>query len=166
MSPIPLRPRPRPPVIPDRTGLDRPATIAVMDVYNSDFTWPADTRIAALRIIQALPKTTAPPNAPRIGAAEQTNARAILGTVPVEEDGSAHFEAPAGKLLYFQALDAAGMAVQSMRSGAYMHQGEQLTCQGCHERKNAATPAAGRIPLALQRPPSKIAPEADGSKPL
>jgi hypothetical protein len=36
--------------------------------------------------------------------------------VPVEADGSAYFEAPVGKSIYFQALDAQGMAVQSMRS--------------------------------------------------
>ncbi len=31
--------------------------------------------------------------------------RWVLGTVPVEEDGSAHFIVPAEKELYFQALD-------------------------------------------------------------
>ncbi len=55
--------------------------------------------MASLRVIQVLPKTTAPPNQPRIGVADQTNARAVLGTVPVEKDGSAYFEAPAGKEL-------------------------------------------------------------------
>ena len=62
-----------------------------------------------------------------IGVAGQTNARAVLGTVPVEPDGSAT-EAPVGKLIYFQALDETGMAVQSMRSGTYAS-GERLTCR-------------------------------------
>ena len=105
-----------PPVIPDQTVHtaaaraastgDESATIAVMNVYDGDFEWPAGARVAALRIIHLLPKTTAPPNQPRIGIADQTNARAVLGTVPVESDGSAYFEAPVGKPIYFQAVDA------------------------------------------------------------
>ncbi len=170
MSPIPFRPRPRPPVIPSQTAPSAEgapqATIAVMDVYNSDFEWPEGTKISALRIMQLLPKTTAPPNDPRIGVGDQTNARAILGTVPVEADGSAFFEAPAGKLLYFQALDNTGMAVQSMRSATYVHPGEQMTCLGCHEKKNIATPAKTAMPLAMRRPPSAIEPEVDGASPF
>ena len=176
LSPIPLRPRRQPPIISDQTiqtaaakqavAAERPATIAVMNVYDSDFPWPAGTKIDALRVIQILPKTTAPPNQPRIGVANQTNARAVLGTVPVEDDGSVFFEAPAGKELYFQALDERGMAVQSMRSGTYVHPGEQLTCQGCHERKRRAPLARERTPLAMSRAPSKIKPDVDGSNPF
>jgi len=177
LSPIPLRPRPKPPVIPARTvqtadaikkaaGAHPMETITVMNVYDSDFQWPGDTRITALRIIQLLPKTTHPPNKPRIGIANQTNARAVLGTVPVEVDGSAHFEAPVGKMLYFQALDGRQMAVQSMRSGTYVHPGEQLTCLGCHEHKHRAPSQSSRVPMALRRAPSKIRPDVDGSNPF
>jgi len=163
-------------VIPDRTtqtaaarkaaGGDRPATVAVMNVYDSDFEWPEGTKIAALRVIQLLPKATAPPNQPRIGVAQQTNARAVLGTVPVEPDGSVHFEAPHSMPIYFQALDARGMAVQSMRSLTYLHPGERLTCQGCHERKHDPPNRPQRQPLALRRAPSKLQPEVEGSRPF
>jgi hypothetical protein len=166
LSPIPLRPRPQPPVIPRQTGGEAPATIALMNVYNSDFEWPGGTKISALRILQVLPKTTPPPNEPRIGVAEQTNARAVLGTVPVESDGSAYFEAPVGKELYFQALDEKGMAVQSMRSGTYVHPGERLTCMGCHEPKHRAPLHTDEPPLALRRPPSPIEPDVEGSNPF
>ena len=176
VSPIPLRPRVKPPIVRDQTiqtaaarqaaGVDRPATITVMNVYDGDFSWPQGTRIDALRVIQLLPKTTAPPNQPRIGIANQTNARAVLGTVPVEEDGSAFFEAPAGKELYFQAIDGRGMAVQSMRSGTYVHPGEHLTCQGCHEPKRRAPLRLTETPLALGRAPSSIKPDVDGSNPF
>lgn len=177
LSPMPLAPRPRPPVLPERTvqtaealarygGEPPPATMALVNVYDSDFVWPKGARVTALRIIQVLPKTTPPPNQPRIGVAEQTNARAILGTVPVEPDGSAFFEVPAGRELYFQALDAQGMAIQSMRSGTYVHPGEHLTCQGCHEPKHRPPPQLREPPLALRRPPSKITPEVDGSNPF
>jgi hypothetical protein len=113
-----------------------------------------------------LPKTTPPPNQPRIGIANQTSARAVLGTVPVEVDGSAYFEAPVGKMIYFQALDDRGMAIQSMRSGTYVHPGEQLTCLGCHELKHRTSKQSTVTPLALQRAPSKIKPDVDGSNPF
>ena len=191
LSPIPLRARTRPPVIPSQTsqaaedaGQNRQATVAVTNVYDSDFRWPEGTKITHLRVIQLLPKSTAPPNQPRIGAATQTNARAVLGTVPVVADGSVFFEAPVGVPIYFQALDEEGTAVQSMRSVTYVHPGERLACQGCHERKHrppAGTdgqgtdrrlvPKHGRLvaaglPLALKRPPSKIQPGVDGSNPF
>ncbi len=177
VSPIPLAPRPRPPVIPDQTvqtaeALERAggeipqATIAVMNVYDSDFEWPKGAKVAALRVVQVLPKTTAPPNEPRIGVAQQTNARSVLGTVPVEPDGSAYFEAPVGREIYFQALDERRLAIQSMRSGTYVHPGECLTCQGCHERKHRPPTDPGVVPLAMRRGPSKIAPDVDGSHPF
>ncbi len=168
LSPIPLRARTKPPVIPTQTQPGRQATIAVMNVYDSDFEWPKDTKIKSLRIVQMLPKSTAPPNKPRIGVASQTNARAILGDVPVEADGSCYFQAPVGVPIYFQALDARGLAVQSMRSATYVHPGERLTCLGCHERK-LATPKASKapkMPMAMKRKPSKIRAEVDGSNPF
>jgi len=175
LSPIPLRSRPRPPVIPDATtqtaaareaAAHSPATVAVMNVYDGDFEWPKGTRIAALRIIQLLPKSTPPPNKPRIGVANQTNARAVLGTVPVEADGSVYFEAPVGKPIYFQALDGQGMAVQSMRSVTYVHPGERLTCLGCHEPKRSQAALSAAMPSALGRAPSRIRPGVDGSNPF
>lgn len=177
-APMPLQARPKPPIIASRTyqtardlqsvgSAVPPATIAVMNVYDSQFDWPEGTEIQALRIIHVLPKTTSPANQPRIGAANGANARSVLGTVPVEADGSAYFEAPVGKSIYFQALDARGMAVQSMRSSTYVHPGEQLNCQGCHERKHSPPPASlAPSPLALQRAPSPIQPEPEGSRPF
>jgi len=193
LSPIPLRPRPVPPVLPEgarprAAGNKAPAkptevteqtsaahappspadsaTIAVTNVYDSDFSWPAGTKIAALRIIHVLPKTTPRANSPRIGVANGTNARAVLGTVPVEADGSAYFEAPVGKPIYFQALDGRGMAVQSMRSATYVHPGEQMVCRGCHEPKHRAPIPVPDVPLALRRAPSKLRPDAPGSNPF
>ncbi len=177
LSPIPLQPRTKPPVIPDQTvqtaaarravGTPPPATIAVMNIYDSDFEWPKGVKIKSLRIIQLLPKSTAPPNKPRIGVANQTNARAVLGTVPVEADGSVHFEAPVAVPIYFQALDERGLAVQSMRSLTYVHPGERLVCQGCHEPKRRQVPnGPGKIPLAIRRAPSKITKDVDGSNPF
>ncbi len=62
----------------------------------------------------------------------------ILGTVPVEEDGSANFSAPSGKYLYFQLLDENKKMVHYMRSGVIIHPGETNGCIGCHEDRLSA----------------------------
>ena len=173
LDPIPLRPRPRPPVIPEAgerfeastDPLARTGTVTVMNVYDSDMEWPAGTKITALRVVQVFPKATPPSNRPHIGIGNQSLARGVLGTAPVEDDGSAVFEAPAGACLYFQVLDERGLAVQTMRSDTYLRPGEGLTCQGCHEPKRRQL-AQGQLPKAVRRAPSKIRPEADGSYPL
>jgi hypothetical protein len=88
----------------------------------------------------------------------------LLGTVPVEEDGSAYFRAPARKPLYFQAVDQAGRAVQGMRSVVYLQPGERRGCVGCHE-------PVGRAPrirpaMAALRPASEIRPGPAGTRPF
>jgi hypothetical protein len=175
MSPMPLMPRLRPPEIPSvdvttaassiRAGAET-ATMAVMNVYDTRAPFPAATRIKALRIVQVLPKTTPIHHAPQIGYGSETSARAVLGTVPVEDDGSAYFVVPARKGVYFQALDADGLAVQSMRSETWAQPGETLTCQGCHEERVRAPAVRGTSSRALRRPPSEIQPEAEGSNPF
>ncbi|MHC4088189.1 MAG: HzsA-related protein, partial [Planctomycetota bacterium] len=128
--------------------------------------FPEDTTIKALRIIQLLPKTTPLINEPRIGYGNEKGARAVLGTVPVEPDGSAYFNLPTGKSVYFQVLDERGLAVQSMRSDTYVHPGQRLLCRGCHEPRRSAPAAPKRFPLAFHRPPSRIQPDIEGSNPF
>ncbi len=65
----------------------------------------------------------------------------VLGSVPVEADGSAFFEVPARTPVYFQLLDAKGHTVQSMRSWSTLQPGENFSCSGCHESKNEAPPS-------------------------
>lgn len=80
-------------------------------------------------------------------------AKAPWGLVPVEEDGSAYFYAPAGKQLYFQILDKDLNELQRMRSVVQVQPGEKRSCIGCHEERRHAPPA--RMPLALRRAPSE-----------
>ena len=80
----------------------------------------------------------------------------VLGTVPVEDDGSAYFEVPARTPVYFQLLDAKGCVVQTMRSWSTLQPGEAQACVGCHESKNespAPSPAA-----AMRKGARKLAP--------
>ncbi len=170
IDPMPLRARKRPPVIPtatyqgERAGPNTPtATISVMNVYVTDSfgKLPGNADIRQLRVVQILPKSTPNANNPRIGFGDQSLARIPLGVVPVEKDGSVHFKAPVGKAIYFQLLDANGMAVQSMRSVTYVHPGEHLSCLGCHEDKLQPPPQQETQPIAMQRAPSELQPEVD-----
>jgi len=187
-SPIPLQPRRTPPRMPPMvaesehqpyvrpTGpAEQPAegTVALIDVYDSQTPWPADTTIKALRVIQILPMTVPSGKPPHeVGLRLPTAldsvmlARYVLGTVPVEADGSAHFTVPARKEIFFQALDERGLAVQSMRSATYLQPGENLVCKGCHEPKHESPLGRGEVPLALQRGPSRLEPGVEGSNPF
>ena len=168
MYPIPLGERPQPRVIPSNleAGLGDEGEFMLADVRRSLFALPASRQVRQLRIFQVLPKTsTHIVNKPRLGYANAESARMMLGTVPVEADGSAYFRAPARKPLYFQAVDESGRAVQSMRSVTYLQPGERRSCVGCHEPR-AAAPQNRRGILALRRPPSRIQPGPGGTRPL
>jgi hypothetical protein len=85
------------------------------------------------------------------------NNKRILGTVPVNEDGSVEFSVPADTFVYFQLLDEKGMMVQSMRSGTIVRPGEAVGCVGCHENRRTA----GQLEystLARPREPKKLQP--------
>ena len=185
MNPIPLRPQSLP-AVPATTlaevkerkaisiGDEGEATMAVINVYDHQKGWPDGTQIKSLRILQLLP--CAVPSGglrphetgKRIAEAGDSvvPCRWVLGTVPVEADGSAHFTVPAYRELFFQALDERGMAITSMRSGTHARHGERLVCQGCHEHKSQATKAPASLPLALLRAPSQPKPDVDGSNPF
>lgn len=180
LGPIPLRARRMPPVIPHATAVGLPAgtvmpdthampasgTVGCINVYEAMKPWPTGTVITALRVIQLFPKPTVHANVPDIGIGSESLARGVLGTIPVEADGSARFIAPAGRMLYFQALDTNGCAVQSMMSATYVHPGETLTCTGCHENRHRVNPAPAHPPLAFQQPPRRLVPEPEGSFPV
>lgn len=83
-------------------------------------------------------------------------AKADLGIVPVEKDGSASFYAPAGKVLYFQLLDENFNELQRMRSVIQLQPGEKRSCIGCHEDRNSAPPSTKSVHTALRREPDKL----------
>ena len=84
----------------------------------------------------------------------------ILGTVPVESDGSALFEVPARTPVYFQLLNERGEVVQTMRSWSTLQPGEQQNCYGCHENKGTSAMSDGGVirTQALRRSPKKPVP--------
>ena len=66
--------------------------------------------------------------------------------------------------MFFQALNAHGMAVQTMRTVTSVQAGQTLSCVGCHEPRNS-TPRTAR-PLAAEHEASRIAEGPTGSWPL
>ncbi len=163
--PVPLAPRSRPPILASslRKELGDSGIFVLQNVYAGKPSLPRGT-VKSLRIVQVLPKSTPGKDLPPIGIPSGAPGKQVLGTVPVEADGSAHFMAPARRELAFQALDERGMAVQVMRSGVYLQPGERTTCVGCHEPRGSSPPASR--PMAMLRPPSRIVPGPDGSKPF
>ncbi|MDO5554856.1 MAG: hypothetical protein Q4G68_13955 [Planctomycetia bacterium] len=128
--------------------------------------------IKEIRIVQIFPKTTR--DLPPVGLAGEENARAILGTVPVEEDGSAFFRVPAQTPILLQVLDEKGQAWQTMRSLTYLQPGERVSCVGCHESKDSSAFASTAMDsvaspvrsLALQKAPAEIEPGDLGGRPF
>lgn len=88
-------------------------------------------------------------------------AKATLGTVPIAEDGSANFLAPAGKVLYFQLLDGEYNELQRMRSVMQLQPGEQRSCIGCHENRHSSPPP--EVAPALLQPPRHLEPPPWGT---
>ncbi len=165
-DPMPLRPRKKPPALPVRRNFKdpkAPGRFYLQNVYiGTHMKGVEPGTIKQLRVVESPEKRnwTYPMwggqgrQSPAMNWHNFENKR-ILGTVPVEEDGSAYFEVPANTFVFFQALDANGMMVQSMRSGAYVQPGETYGCVGCHENRVDAPPV-DPFPKALSRKPDKM----------
>jgi hypothetical protein len=159
-EPRPVMARAREPVLADRTQPALPTgRMVVADVYHGR-NLPGVQRgeIKKLLVLEVLPK---PVNFS--GGMDLTswlgtfNLERVLGTVPVEEDGSASFDVPAGRPVFFVALDKNDLSVKRMQSFTTAMPGETVSCVGCHEQRTATPVNRGHGTLkALQRPPSKI----------
>jgi hypothetical protein len=165
MYPMPMRPRQRPPVLPGPLPSDdrKEGRFVLVDVYRG-LSGVERGRVRALRIVGVPPKTQPKMNSPVLGVTRDDPGKFVLGTVPVEEDGSAYFHAPAGVAVFFQALDRNGMALQTMRTLTHVQPDQTLSCVGCHEQRHTAPPS--QRPRAVSREPSRITPGPDGSWPL
>jgi len=165
MYPIPLRSRPKPPVQPntvDWAGKSE-GSFLVQDVYQG---LEGITRgsIKRIRIVGVPPKVQPHMHNPSIGITREDPGKFVLGTVPVETDGSAYFRVPAGVPYLFQALDEQGRAVQTMRSLTYLQPGQILSCIGCHEHRDQAP--LRQSAAAASKGPAKITLGPEGSWPL
>jgi hydrazine synthase alpha subunit-like protein/WD40 repeat protein len=164
-DPMPLAPRPRPRAIPTRVDQkNNNGYFYVADVHlGSGMENIARGGVKFLRVVESPEKrfwthtawNGSGTQAPGMAWNDFNNKR-ILGTVPVEADGSAYFSVPADTFVYFQLLDEKGMMIQSMRSGTIVRPGEKIGCVGCHDNRRTSVP--NRPTLALARGPSPLTP--------
>ncbi len=160
LEPVPLAKRPKPPVIQDKVQPDnKDALVYMEDVYSGPGLKgvPRGT-VKAMRLFTyhfGYQKLAGIDH--RVGADGPWEAKRVLGTVPVESDGSALFLVPAKTPISFQPLDAEGKAVALMRSWMSAMPGENVSCVGCHDRQSGAPPSATKR-IALTGPVNRIKP--------
>lgn len=180
-EPMPLRPRERPPILSPQhepsPAEPAVATLFLSDVYRG---LPGVERgtVKYLRVMEQVPK----PWSAEVDLARGEDRTAdgfgghlaiswnahiwvavLRGIVPVEEDGSACFEVPARRNLFFQALDADFMQVQGMRTFVNLEPGERRSCIGCHEHRTQAPES--RPTLAIERRPRRLSPQPGETAP-
>jgi hypothetical protein len=179
--PIPLRPRPMPPVLPDVTdpAVDY-ATCVISDVgYGCEGIEPQ--RIRYIRLAEPIgwpydninggqrygeDHRYGGPGAERKNLTNWTPVR-ILGDVPVEADGSAQFRVPIDTAVYFQLLDENRMELRRMRSFISFQPGEVRACVGCHESRGVAPlESLPSETLALAGEPAAPLPAPWGDAPI
>lgn len=162
-EPRPVISRPRERTLPNRRKPEMDSGLALLANVNQgrNMEGAAPGEIVKLLVVESLPK---PINF--TGGMEPLSyggtftLERILGTVPVESDGSAYVELPAMRSLFFVALDANDLSVKRMQSFLTVQPGEVIGCVGCHEQRTQ-TILPGRNLLALSRPPSRIEPIPD-----
>jgi hypothetical protein len=138
-SPIPIRARPVPPLLPTYSNpAEKDGIFVVQNVNNCGRGEIPAGKARYLRVVGIIEQPAA--GAAGRSAAANEIVKYVCGTVPIEPDGSAAFRAPAKEPLLFQLLDENYMSLMSMRSQAYLQPGERMGCVGCHE-PTASTPA-------------------------
>ncbi len=163
-EPRPLKSRPREQVIPARTNLAvKTGRLILEDIYRGrNMRGIKKGEIKKLLVLEQVPK---PVNfsggmEPLTIGGTFTLAQ-IVGTVPVEPDGSAHMELPALRSLFFVALDANDKAVKRMHSFVTLQPGETTSCVGCHEQRMSTPHPINTDLAALLRRPSPVEPISD-----
>ena len=146
-----------PPLIPDRVDMaSKTATVFLQDVYEGDgLKGIPKGEVKKLRLMSYAFSPFGYGGLPgSIGMDGPWDIHRILGTVDVEEDGSALFVVPAHTPIAVQPLDSEGKALQLMRSWFTAMPGETLSCIGCHEDRNSVPPP--RLSLAARKKPQTI----------
>ncbi len=170
-SPIPVAPRPRPPILATRTDPSVPYGVCIVQDAARGLEGIDPQQVKYLRVAE----TIAWPYCNTYGGQRYEedvkavminwNPVRVLGDVPLEADGSARFRVPTDRALYFQLLDADRMEVQRMRSFINLQAGEVRGCVGCHETRGEAAHPLG-YPLALTREPVDPLPLPWGPVPI
>jgi cytochrome c553 len=166
-----LRARPRERIIPPRVDLaEETGQLFLADIYHGrNMPGVEPGEIKKLLVLEQLPMPVHfSGGMESISLGGTFTLARILGTVPVEADGSAFFEVPALRSLFFVALDENDLSVKRMQSFVTVQPGEVTGCVGCHEQRTRTFPDTKLTGLMAygKRRPARIEPIADVPAPL
>jgi formylglycine-generating enzyme required for sulfatase activity len=160
LEPMPIQPRPRPVLLKDHVQAgEKNGRVKITDIYaGPGLAGVPRGTVHNLRVLTySFAYRGMGSETDRVGYDGPWDVVRILGTVPVEADGSAYFEVPANTPVSLQPLDAQGRALQLIRSWLTVMPGELQSCSGCHEPQNSGSGPLTRI-RAMEREPSSITP--------
>jgi formylglycine-generating enzyme required for sulfatase activity len=166
MYPMLLNKRPVPPVIPDKVRLaDTTSTVYIANIYEGQgLKGVKKGSVKALRVFAYEFSYNRTGGHDELGIQSSWDVKRVLGTVPVEKDGSAIFKIPANTPISLQPLDENGRAMQLMRSWLTGMPGEVVSCVGCHESQNTLPKV--RPTIASRKLPDTIQPFYGGVRPF
>lgn len=166
LEPFPLQPTKTPPVIPDKIKPNsKEATVYLSNVYyGPGLADVPEGTVKNLRLFAYHYAYNRTGGHASCGIESSWDVKRVLGTVPVEEDGSSSFQIPANTPISIQPLDEEGRALQLMRSWMVGMPGEVVSCVGCHEKQNDVVP--NRRTYAALRIPSRIEPFYGDARPF
>ena len=159
---------PMDPVARSRTPPDVPmGTLMVQDVYRGISRRVKRGEAATIQIMEQLRKTTrhlqdAWGTSPLMGRGT-VHVRRVIGTVPIEEDGSAAFRVPALRNISLNLLDKDGKILMRMGSDMHVMPGERRGCVGCHEVREGDTTPIASPRIAMSKAPAQPVPPPWGN---
>ncbi len=164
--------QPSPPIIPDRSRIanwqrdvdlfeqmladpdwSQKATMLLYDVYQGLEPEIERGRAKYLAVMEQVIQSSGRGGSMGVGTIWYANR--VVGLVPIEKDGSAHFQVPALRSLYFHVLDKEGKMLMTQGSDFHTMPGEFRSCIGCHEQSKGidAPPDASKSPIAGHKAP-------------
>ncbi len=146
VDPVPLAPRPLP-LVRSSTLKTSTATgrIFCNSVFNSDLPFDKSS-VRYVRVLEGV----------QMGQSIAANAAfrtRLLGTVPIQADGSFSVDVPADVPVRFELADEDGRMLVHETEFNSVRPGETKGCVGCHENRKDASPNSR--PLALDHPPAQ-----------
>lgn len=102
-----------------------------------------DARLSRDGALSGIPATV------RVETQSSDGTARIMGTAPVESDGSFFVKVPGDTPVRFSLLDSKGKVLRAERGWFWSHSGEQRICTGCHTGPERA--ADNKVPAVLLR---------------
>lgn len=131
----------------------QPALIAARPVPNRHpsglHDWPNANLLCLNAYTSKYQFTSGSIHSVRLYTRDHAGSPTLLGTAPVERDGSFFVQVPTEKPLQIELLDGAGKTLRREAGFFWMRRGEQRACVGCHA--GPETSPENAVPLILLR---------------